>query len=141
MKSRKSCIFCEISSGKARASFVHQDRRVFAITSLDQPNPYKVLVIPRKHVESIFELDGKLAGLVFQQTVRIARAVRDVSGCDGLNLLQSNGVINGGGVPHFHIHLIPRFTGDKIKIDWKRVKVSRRRLDNLSAKLRARLEE
>jgi diadenosine tetraphosphate (Ap4A) HIT family hydrolase len=56
-----NCILCDISSGQALASFVYDDEDVFGIMSLDQPNPYKVLVITRAHIETIFDyLTGKL---------------------------------------------------------------------------------
>lgn len=135
-----SCIFCRISSGEAPASFVHKDNNVMAIMSLDQPNRYKVLVVPRKHVESIYDLDDRLAGLVFQCVVKIARTIRDVSNCQGLNLVQSNGSVDGDGVAHFHIHLVPRFAGDKIRFHLgEKTPVSRKMLDQLSENLRTHL--
>ncbi len=60
-----NCIFCEISSGNAPGSFVYDDKQVFAIMSLEQPNPYKVLVIPHAHIETIYDLDDELAASIF----------------------------------------------------------------------------
>lgn len=51
------CVFCAIFTGAAPASLVCQNERTVAIMDLNQPNPYKVLVIPRRHVETIYELD------------------------------------------------------------------------------------
>ena len=59
--------------------------------SLDQSKQYKVLVVPHVHIENIYDLSAEDAAHIFQSTVKIARAVREASGCEGLNLVQSNG--------------------------------------------------
>jgi histidine triad (HIT) family protein len=59
--------------------------------SLEQPTSYKVLMIPKSHVETRFDLSDELAAFLFQATVKVARAVRAMSACQGLNLVQSNG--------------------------------------------------
>ena len=134
-----ACVFCEISAGNLPASMVYEDRDVFALMSLEQPNPYKVLVVPRTHIETIYGLDEKLAASVFQVTVKIARAIRNVSKCDGLNIIQSNGRAGQQDVFHFHLHLLPRFTGDKINLAWNNTLASRELLDQLAYEIRGKL--
>lgn len=134
------CIFCKISSGQSPASFVFQNEQVFAIMSLDQPNPYKVLVVPRVHIENIYELSADDAAHIFQATVKIARAVREASGCDGLNLAQSNGRAAGQSVFHFHLHLIPRFYNDKILWSWQNTKAERSELNRMAEEICSKLE-
>ncbi|GAC1399977.1 MAG: hypothetical protein NVS4B12_24050 [Ktedonobacteraceae bacterium] len=113
--------------------------------SLEQPNPYKVLVIPRVHIETLYDLSSEQAARVFQTTVQIARAIRDVSGCEGLNLIQSNGSVGQQDVFHFHMHLIPRFHGDtaagRILLRWDNTEQEHSVLDTLAADLHARLQE
>jgi histidine triad (HIT) family protein len=130
-----SCVFCAIASGTEPASFVYEDDDVLGLMSLDQPSPYKVLVVPRAHVETIYGLPDELAGGLFRASARIARAVREASGCAGLNLVQSNGVAAGQDVPHFHIHLIPRAGGDKIRLDWPARPAGRDELDAMAAEI------
>ena len=130
-----SCIFCEISSGNAPASFVYNDKHVYAIMSLEQPNPYKVLVIPHAHIENIYDLNDQQAASIFQVTAKIARAIRDASSCDGLNIVQSNGEAGQQDVFHFHLHLVPRFTNDKITFAWDNTPSSRDVLDQLSKEI------
>ncbi|MEJ2511561.1 MAG: HIT domain-containing protein [Anaerolineales bacterium] len=103
------CVFCRILSGDLPAHFVYQDELVAAFLSLEQPNPYKVLVVPRHHVETVYDLKDAQAAAIFQATVKISRAVRDASGCEGLNLVQSNGKAGQQDVFHFHLHIVPRF--------------------------------
>ncbi len=107
------CIFCAIGAGRAPGSFAYEDERVFAIMSLEQPTPYKVLVIPRDHVATVYDLTDEQAAAIFRATVRVARAVRAASGCAGLNLVQSNQPVAGQDVFHFHLHVYPRWHGDR----------------------------
>ena len=136
----ESCIFCQIVAGKAPAYFVYEDELVVAFLSLEQPNPYKVLVIPRAHVETVYDLSEEQAAAVFKATVKIARGVRDVSGCEGLNLVQSNGEAGGQDVFHFHLHIVPRFRGDKILFDWDNTPASPETLAQLSAEIRSAVD-
>lgn len=132
------CIFCKIALGQSPASFVYRDDSVLAFMSLEQPTPYKVLVVPRDHVETIYDLNDKQASAIFQATVTVARAIRDVSGCAGLNLVQSNGRAAQQDVSHFHIHLLPRFVDDNIKLWWDNMVADRDTLDKLAGDLRSK---
>ncbi len=134
-----SCIFCEISSGNAPASFVYNGAHVFGIMSLEQPNPYKVLIIPHAHVESIYDLDDDLAASIFQTTVKVARAIRDASNCEGLNIVQSNGKAGQQDVFHFHLHIVPRFFDDQIIFGWDNTPANRDVLDNLANEIKLSL--
>jgi histidine triad (HIT) family protein len=107
--------------------------------SLEQPTPYKVLVIPRDHVETVYDLTDEQAAAIFRATVRVARAVREASGCAGLNLVQANEPAAGQDVFHFHLHVVPRFAGDGIVLRWEHAVTDRAELDRLAAEIRARL--
>ena len=124
-------------SGEARASYVWDDPDVFGILSLEQPTPYKVLMITKRHVASLFDLSDDLAAALFRATVRVARAIRAASGCPGLNLVQSNGRVGQQDVFHFHLHIVPRFENDGIVLAWDNRVVHRSRLDALAEQIRS----
>ena len=130
-----NCVFCEIAERKLPASFVYEDEQVFAIMSLEQPTPYKVLIIPRAHVENIYDLDDELAASIFQATTKVARAIRDASNCEGLNIVQSNGKAAQQDIFHFHLHLVPRFDDDQIILDWDNTPESRDVLNHLAKEI------
>jgi histidine triad (HIT) family protein len=134
-----NCIFCEIASREAPASFVYKGELVYAILSLEQPTPYKILVIPYEHVETLYDLTEEQASAIFQATVKVACAVRQASGCQGLNLVQSNGRVGQQDVLHFHMHLIPRFEGDGIVLKWNNTPSSRGQLDKFAREIRSKL--
>lgn len=133
------CVFCQIVSNQAPASFVYQDDTVIAIMDINQPNPYKVLVMPRLHVETIYDLNHDQAAAIFQATVNISRAVRLASDCDGLNLVQANGPTAGQDVFHFHLHILPRFTNDDVVFAWDFTTQGREVLDRLATDIRGRM--
>lgn len=139
------CVFCEIARGIVPASMVFADEHVLAFLSPEQPNPYKVLVIPREHAATLYDLTDEQAAHIFQATVHIARAIRTVSGCEGLNVVQSNGTVGQQDVFHFHLHIVPRVAGDtregRIILDWDNTPRERAELDRLAADLRAKLEQ
>ncbi|HEX8246878.1 MAG TPA: HIT family protein [Pyrinomonadaceae bacterium] len=134
------CIFCKISNHKTPASFVYEDDYILGIMSLDQPNPYKVLIIPRSHIENLYELSDQDAARIFQVTVKVARAIREASGCEGLNLVQSNGSIGQQDVFHFHLHLIPRFQNDDILLKWSPIQAERDKLNQMAEEIRSQIE-
>ena len=135
------CIFCQISSHELEASFVYEDELVFGIMSLDQPNPYKVLVVPRAHRQFIYDLGTAESARIFQVAVKLATAVRDVSGCEGLNIVQSNGTVGQQDLFHFHMHILPRFTEDDIELKWPATRLPRAELDRLADGIRLKLSE
>ena len=133
------CIFCKILAGDLPAHFVYKDEMVVAFLSLEQPNPHKVLVIPRDHVENVFDLNPEQAAAIFQATVKIARGVREASRCEGMNLVQSNGKAGQQDVFHFHLHIVPRFFGDRIIIDWDNTPAPQVRLSQIAQEICNRL--
>ena len=110
-----------------------------AFLSLDQPNPYKVLIIPRAHVETVYDLSDEQAAAIFKATVKIVRGVRDVSKCEGMNLVQSNGKAGQQDVFHFHLHIVPRFLGDKVVFNWDNTPFESEKLSQMANEIRGSL--
>ena len=72
-------------------------------------------------------------------SVRIARGIRAASGCDGLNVVQSNGHAGQQDILHFHLHLVPRFSGDDILISWRNRPAGRDELDRMAEEIRSKV--
>jgi histidine triad (HIT) family protein len=105
----EDCIFCKIIAGKIPAKIIDQNNDVIVFLSLEN-HP---LVIPKKHIQDIYEMDDETASEVMKEAVKIARAVKKGLNADGVNLLQSNESAAGQDVFHFHLHVRPRFKSDK----------------------------
>jgi len=110
------CIFCDIVEGRAPAEVVFEDEETLAFMDINPANPGHTLVIPKRHVRNVYELDDETAAAVMKATVRVARAVRAAFQPDGLNLLQSNGPAGGQVVFHLHMHVIPRWYDDGLRL-------------------------
>lgn len=105
------CAFCDWAESAA-PTLVYVDDDTFAGVDPRQPHEGHVLVMPRRHVENVFELDDETAAAVMSATVRVARAVRAAFEPDGLSLWQSNGPGAFQEIAHFHMHVMPRWSGD-----------------------------
>jgi histidine triad (HIT) family protein len=106
------CLFCEIVSGSAPASFVDANDLAVAFLDLRQFHPGHVLIVPRAHVSDIRGADDDTAAAVIRMVARIARAVDAVFPADGLSVWHSAGAGANQEVPHLHFHVHPRRVGD-----------------------------
>lgn len=114
----ENCIFCRIADGDIPSTTVYEDDSFTVIMDLSPATRGHALIIPKDHMDDIFEMDEKTAGKLFKLAVRIAKAMKKALKCDGLNIVQNNGAIAGQTVRHFHLHLIPRYEGDGQSILW-----------------------
>ena len=109
------CLFCRIVAGELPAQTVLETPEIVAFLDIQPIHPGHVLVVPKLHVETIFDAPETLLAVWIAAGQRVARAVRAVTGCAGVNLGQNNGLAAGQAVPHLHLHVIPRFAGDGLK--------------------------
>ena len=112
------CIFCRLVRGELPISKIAEDEHTLSFLNIVAAHPGHGLVIVKPHVENIYDLDDTLAAAVFQATTRLAKAVKAATGCDGVTLFQANEVAGGQTVFHFHIHVIPRYEDDPLKLPW-----------------------
>lgn len=106
------CLFCAILAGESPASIVAEDRSTLAFMDLRQGVPGHVLIVPRRHVRDIYELDAEDGAAVMRMAILVAKAVRAAFDPPGLNFWQSNGEVAGQEIWHFHLHVAPRREGD-----------------------------
>jgi len=110
------CVFCAIAEGKTPAEVVFEDGETLAFMDINPANPGHTLVIPKQHIRDIYELDEQTAAAVMRTTVHVARAIRKALQPDGMNLVQSNERAGGQVIFHFHMHIIPRWHGDGLRL-------------------------
>ena len=133
------CVFCRIVARQIPSAVVHEDEHTLAFMDLGQVNPGHVLVAAKQHAENIYALDEAAAAAVFRAAVRVSRAIRDAFAPEGLSVYQANGRAAGQTVFHFHLHLVPRHTGDGMALTWPVKSPPREALADYAAKIRARL--
>lgn len=112
------CIFCKIIKGDIPSSVLYEDEDFKVILDISPAAKGHAIILPKKHITNIFELEDDIAGKVLIVAKKVATALQNELGCDGVNLLQNNGEAAGQSVFHIHFHLIPRYHGDNVKISW-----------------------
>ncbi len=114
------CTFCAIAAGEMRALIVYEDE--YAISFMDRlpMTDGHCLVIPRRHVTDVWELTDEDAAHVMQAARRVATLVQERLKPKGVNLLNNNGAAAGQTQFHFHMHVIPRYGGDRLLHPWER---------------------
>lgn len=108
------CVFCEIVGGTESASIVWDDHLTMAFIDLRQFHPGHTLVVPKRHFGDVRELDDETGAAVMSTVVRVARAVASAFPNQGLSLWHSIGEAADQEVPHMHVHVHPRITGDQL---------------------------
>ena len=136
------CIFCDIIDSAVESSQVFSNEHALAFMDISQITPGHVLVVSRRHAETITDLSSDEAAETFRVVHLISQAVRSSDlRCDGMNIWQSNGAAAMQEVPHVHFHIIPRFPGDplELRIRRNRPTFARPELDAFAAKIRDQL--
>lgn len=108
-----ACIFCEILAGTRPVHVVHDDARTLAFLDHRPLFPGHVLVVPREHRETLWDLPEDALAPVFASARLVARAVVEGLPCHGVFVAVNNVVSQS--VPHLHVHVIPRRRGDGLK--------------------------
>jgi histidine triad (HIT) family protein len=118
------CIFCNIVKGKIPSERVFENQSVFAFLDVSPLNEGHVLVIPKKHCADLFDIDLATLRDVSAAAQLIAQRMKDALGAKGVNLFNFSGEAGEQGVPHFHMHVVPRYTDDAINFNhWWETKV------------------
>jgi histidine triad (HIT) family protein len=113
------CVFCKIITGDIPAGVVYSDDSLIAFLDIAPLAEGHLLIVPREHYGQWVELPLDLAGELGAAIPSLGRALLEVSGAEGLNVLTNQGAVAGQVVPHVHIHLVPRREGDELGYRWK----------------------
>ena len=133
------CVFCRLRDGQIPSVKVYEDGRTLAFMDINPLSPGHCLVIPKAHAATLFEADLEDLHAAIATAQLVARAIREALAPDGLNMLQANGAAAFQSVPHFHLHLIPRWANDGKGFDWKVVPGHRDQIMKAGERIRALL--
>ena len=107
----EQCIFCKIAAGQIPSSTVYEDEYFKAIMDLSPATKGHTIIIPKKHMMDITELEEEYASRILTVAAKIGMAMKTGLGCTGFNVVQNNGESAGQTVMHYHMHVIPRYDG------------------------------
>lgn len=137
---KDNCIFCKIAAGEIPSYTIYEDDDFKAFMDISPASKGHTILIPKQHADNIFDLDEAVAAKLLPVASRIAKALKAELQCEGLNLLQNNGEIAGQTVFHFHMHLIPRYEGDKVVVKWVQDKYEGEPFEKLSERIKKHLQ-
>jgi histidine triad (HIT) family protein len=112
------CIFCKIVAGELPAQIVDEDELTVTFMDINPATRGHMLAVPRRHSRDLLEIEREDLEAVAVAAQRAAHKAHDRLGADGVNLLNSRGRAAWQTVYHFHIHVIPRYEGDPLRLPW-----------------------
>ncbi|HEY2602522.1 MAG TPA: HIT family protein [Thermoleophilaceae bacterium] len=110
------CIFCKVLAHEIPAQFLWEEDETAAFMDINPWTRGHALVIPRNHSTDLLEISATDLAATAAGAQRLARLQKERLGCDGVNLLNSCGRAAWQTVFHFHIHSIPRYSGDPLQL-------------------------
>jgi histidine triad (HIT) family protein len=112
------CAFCSIVRGESPATLVHQDDAIIAFMDIQPITQGHMLVVPREHAVLMASVSDQVAMRAFRVARKLASVVRSALGAEGVNLFVADGEVAFQDVPHFHIHVIPRYPNDGFSLSF-----------------------
>ena len=134
-----NCIFCKLANGVFETNTLYEDDDFRVIFDASPATKGHVLILPKEHAANVFELSEETASKVFVLAKKIATVLKEVTGCEGVNILQNNGEIAGQTVFHFHMHVIPRYENGPAMVSWTPGKASPEELAEVAEKIKGSL--
>ena len=131
-----SCIFCRIAQKQVPASLVYEDEKAVAFLDIRPLNEGHTLVISKEHYENLFDIPQELIAYLHGITKRVALAVKKATEADGISIIQQNGKAATQEIMHLHIHVIPRYDGQKLPSFSETSEADKEKLSQTAAKIR-----
>ena len=112
------CLFCKIVAGDIPSTRVFEDERTVAFMDINPGTRGHLLVIPRAHAADVHEISDEDLAAVARTARDLAARAMDRLDADGVNIIQNNGRAAFQTIFHYHVHVIPRYSGDGIRLPW-----------------------
>lgn len=112
------CIFCKIVAGELPARIVDEDEHTVAFMDINPATRGHALVIPRVHAADLLSIQPSELAAVASAAQRLAIRAKGGLKADGVNVINSCGAAAWQTVFHFHLHVIPRYEGDPLRLPW-----------------------
>ncbi|HYA78190.1 MAG TPA: HIT family protein [Verrucomicrobiae bacterium] len=136
----ESCIFCKIVRKQAPVSMIYEDETVMAFLDIRPLNEGHTLVVPKKHYVDIFDTPEYQLNKVHTTAKIVSIAVKKTTNADGISVIQQNGKAAGQDIFHFHVHVVPRFEGQKLPSFSALKEVERVKLDSIAKMIKQQLK-
>ena len=139
MTFNESCIFCKIVRKQAPASIIYEDETVMVFLDIRPLNLGHTLIIPKAHYVDIFDVPESQLSQVHKVAKQVSVAVKKATNADGISIIQQNGKAAGQDIFHLHVHVVPRFEGQKLPRFSDLREVERAKLEEMAKKIKQQL--
>ena len=131
-----NCIFCKIIKGDIPSYTIYEDDEFKVILDVGPVAKGHALILPKDHYENFYELPEDVAIKVIKLAKKLMVKITDALGCDGFNILQNNKEAADQTVPHYHMHLIPRYEGGQRLFSYKPLELSKEEQEEILKKIK-----
>lgn len=114
----ENCIFCKIANGEIPGATLYEDEDFRVVLDVGPASKGHALILPKEHYANLYEIPEELLGKAMGVAKMIGQKLVEITGADGLNVIQNNGEAAGQTIFHFHIHLIPRYENGPEMVGW-----------------------
>jgi histidine triad (HIT) family protein len=135
----QSCVFCRIVRKQAPASTIYEDETALAFLDIRPLDIGHTLVITKKHYADIFSTPEKVLEHIYTIVQHVSLAVKKATNADGISIIQQNGKAASQDIFHLHVHVVPRFEGQKMPHFSDLKQIDRENLDAMARKIRQEL--
>jgi len=134
------CVFCKITQKQAPAAILYEDNETLAFLDIRPLNEGHTLIIPKTHYETVYNMPEELVCHIYKLVKRMAVAVKNATQADGITIIQQNGSAAGQEIFHLHVHIVPRFEGQKLPHFHDIPHAKREQLEQIAQKIWQQLE-
>lgn len=131
------CLFCKIVAGELPATVIDEDEQTIAFMDINPATRGHALVVPREHAADLLEIEPSQLAAVSAAAQRLALRAKQRLGADGVNVINSCGAAAWQTVFHFHLHVIPRYADDPLRLPWQPAPGDAEEIAAAAAELRA----
>lgn len=131
------CLFCKIINGDIPSTKVYEDDYCYAFMDIMPLSKGHTLLIPKTHVADIFEMPEEIAKNLYAAAPKVANAIKAAFNPEGMNTLNNNGSAAGQTVFHYHLHFIPRYDDEGLKMTWETKQIAPEELNSLAGAIKA----
>ena len=132
----EDCIFCKIVDGKIPTAKIYENDKVISFLDIMPANKGHCLVVPKNHAQTLTEMSDDDLEATIKAAKKVARALSLSFGNGSFNLVMNNGKEAGQLVSHAHMHIIPRFQKDRLRIKWSHVKYEEDEIKEYAEKIK-----
>lgn len=112
----ENCLFCKIVKGEIDSEKIYENENVLAFLDAFPSTEGHTIIISKKHYENIFDASKDILKETIEVAQKISFLLKEKLGAEGINLFNNNNKVAQQEIFHYHLHVIPRYSGDEFEI-------------------------